>query len=260
MVSTRLGPRGSSTGDKPVKKRAKKATKTSRKTPVQVVEESDYSSDEEDVEVDLLETVNKPTKSLFEDEVSDIATTDAVVAGDVVPGAQDSGELPTRLDVGEQTKPVDSILKDACARAEDGSFLSKTAKEQRKVQARKQGDRNDWFDMKVPELTPEVKQDLQALRLRNYMDPKRFYKTADSKTLPKEFQIGTVVEGLGEYKSHRVRKRDKKQTFVDEILADEKVQSYASRIFRDVQSQKQSGGKKDLLRKRKRMRQHLTRR
>jgi hypothetical protein len=33
-----------------------------------------------------------------------------------------------------------------------------------------------WFDMSAPIITPELKRELQLLRSRAYIDPKRFYK------------------------------------------------------------------------------------
>ena len=33
-----------------------------------------------------------------------------------------------------------------------------------------------WFNMKAPELTPELKADLKVIKMRGSMDPKRFYK------------------------------------------------------------------------------------
>jgi hypothetical protein len=47
------------------------------------------------------------------------------------------------------------------------------------------------------ELTEALKNDLKAIKFRNQIFPKRFYKNADSDALPKYFQIGTVVEGNG---------------------------------------------------------------
>lgn len=40
-------------------------------------------------------------------------------------------------------------------------------------------------------MTPELKREVQAMRLRNALDPKRFYKGAakDSKTMPEFFQV-----------------------------------------------------------------------
>lgn len=33
-----------------------------------------------------------------------------------------------------------------------------------------------WFDLPATEVTPEIKKDLQLIKLRAYVDPKRFYK------------------------------------------------------------------------------------
>jgi len=40
-------------------------------------------------------------------------------------------------------------------------------------------------------MTPELKREVQAMRLRNALDPKRFYKggAKDSKTMPEFFQV-----------------------------------------------------------------------
>ena len=54
----------------------------------------------------------------------------------------------------------------------------------------------DWYNMKAPEITPELKEDLKALKLRNIIDPSRFYKKSDSKKLPKFFQDGRILENM----------------------------------------------------------------
>ena len=43
--------------------------------------------------------------------------------------------------------------------------------------------------MPAPQLTQELKNDLKLLRMRNALDPARHYKTADSKNLPRYFQV-----------------------------------------------------------------------
>ncbi|KAJ0065136.1 hypothetical protein NL108_005616, partial [Boleophthalmus pectinirostris] len=45
-----------------------------------------------------------------------------------------------------------------------------------------------WFNMKAPEITQELKGDLQLLRMRGSMDPKQFYKKNDRDGFPKYFQ------------------------------------------------------------------------
>ena len=34
----------------------------------------------------------------------------------------------------------------------------------------------NWFNMKATEMTPEIENDLKALKLRHIIDPSRFYK------------------------------------------------------------------------------------
>lgn len=43
--------------------------------------------------------------------------------------------------------------------------------------------------MPVPEMTEELKNNLQVLKMRSVMDPKHFYKKNDMEVLPKYFQV-----------------------------------------------------------------------
>lgn len=46
-----------------------------------------------------------------------------------------------------------------------------------------------WFNMTAPELTKELKGDLQVLKMRGSLDSKRFYKKNDRDGFPKYFQV-----------------------------------------------------------------------
>lgn len=48
----------------------------------------------------------------------------------------------------------------------------------------------NWYNMKAPEITEEMKNDLEILKMRSTLDPKHFYKKNDFKNLPKYFQVG----------------------------------------------------------------------
>lgn len=48
-----------------------------------------------------------------------------------------------------------------------------------------------WFDLPAPEMTDELRRELQIIRLRHHMDPKRHYKRLSEK-LPKFFQVRTI--------------------------------------------------------------------
>jgi hypothetical protein len=98
--------------------------------------------------------------------------------------------------------------------------------------------------MPAPTVTPEIKKELQLLQLRGVMDPKRHYKASDMKGIPKYFQIGTVVEGGADFYSGRLTKKERKGTFADELLADTSLNSYRKRKYKEIQEEKQAGGKK----------------
>jgi len=106
------------------------------------------------------------------------------------------------------------------------------------------GDAGDgWFGMKPTPMTEDVKRDLRLIRNRNYLDPKRFYKSADP-IEKKVVQIGTVVEGAAEYYSSRLTKKQRRTNLVDEVLADPATASYAQNKYRDMQREKTAAAMK----------------
>lgn len=102
--------------------------------------------------------------------------------------------------------------------------------------------------MKAPELTQELKGDLQVLKMRGSLDSKRFYKKNDRDGFSKYFQVsrqhwipfptkpfkftvsvtahiacwqvGTVVDNPVDFYHSRVPKKARKRTMVEELLAD----------------------------------------
>eukprot|EP00246_Nothoceros_aenigmaticus_P000626 TRINITY_DN10878_c0_g1_i1.p1 TRINITY_DN10878_c0_g1~~TRINITY_DN10878_c0_g1_i1.p1 ORF type:complete len:212 (-),score=33.88 TRINITY_DN10878_c0_g1_i1:591-1226(-) len=102
----------------------------------------------------------------------------------------------------------------------------------------------EWANMPAPTITPELKKDLELLRLRTVVDPKRHYKAPDSKKLPERFQIGRVIEGPADFYSARLTKREQKSSFADELLSDPSLKTFRKRKYDQIQSQKQAGGKK----------------
>lgn len=100
-----------------------------------------------------------------------------------------------------------------------------------------------WFDMPAATMTPEMARELQLLRLRGVLDPKRHYKASDSKAAPKYFQVGTVVEGAADFYSGRLTKKERKLTFADELLTDSSLLRFRKRKYLQIQEQKEAGGK-----------------
>ncbi|GFF60443.1 rRNA-processing protein fcf2 [Aspergillus udagawae] len=100
----------------------------------------------------------------------------------------------------------------------------------------------DWFNLPKTELTTELKRDLQLIRMRSVLDPKRHYKKEGGKAQPPKYsQLGTIIEGPTEFFSGRIAKKDRKKTFVEDALALERETKRFASKYREIQSSKQSG-------------------
>lgn len=104
----------------------------------------------------------------------------------------------------------------------------------------------DWFNMKAPELTPELREDLKALQLKNIIDPSRFYKKSDSKKLPKFFQVGRIMDNITEGKKYRLKKSEVKNRMAEEILETDLAKNYSVRKFEELQTKKRKLGIKKM--------------
>ncbi|GLJ13952.1 hypothetical protein SUGI_0223050 [Cryptomeria japonica] len=101
-----------------------------------------------------------------------------------------------------------------------------------------------WFDMPAQIITSELKKDLQLLKLRNVIDPKRHYKADDSKGLPKYFQVGTVIEPATEFYSARLTKKEHKPTIADELLSNPDLSRYRKRKNAEFDNQQNTVSRK----------------
>lgn len=80
--------------------------------------------------------------------------------------------------------------------------------------------------------------------MRGVLDPKRHYKKENSKAAAPEFsQVGTIIEGATEYYSARLQNKDRKKTFVEEVLAGEAESGRFKRKYEEIQTSKTSGKK-----------------
>jgi hypothetical protein len=89
-------------------------------------------------------------------------------------------------------------------------------------------------------MSSQLKTDLAIIRNRNYLDPKKFYKTADNFD-GKVLQLGTVIEGSNEYYTSRLTKKERRMNLTDEVMADRTVTEYAKRKYRELQAEKDVG-------------------
>ncbi|KAJ2786430.1 rrna-processing protein fcf2 [Coemansia interrupta] len=134
---------------------------------------------------------------------------------------------------------VDAVVNGAKAAA-DPTVKHKSKKEIVDDKSKHAGKK--WFGMKAPVLTPELKNDVRVLQLRNVLDPKRFYKKdAGTKKIPKYFEMGTVIEGPTEFYSARMTKKERKTNLVDELLADKQARDYFKRKVGEIHTKNNSG-------------------
>ncbi|KAL2233349.1 rRNA-processing protein fcf2 [Sesamum indicum] len=136
-------------------------------------------------------------------------------------------------------KPNSQLIDGLFLPPNDPRKLNKLSKKQVKDTAGK-----NWFDMPAQTITPELKKDLQLLKLRSAVDPKRHYKKGDSrsKTLPKYFQVGTVIESATEFFTGRLTKKERKTTLADELLSDGNLREYRKRKVREIEEVNRPAG------------------
>jgi hypothetical protein len=178
--------------------------------------------------------------------------TAAAIKRSLVPDQLDSGAAQHAVFLefkGRRHAEGAALLQDARSKEEQSvvsTGLDVVARSYaQREETRKKTAGRKWFDMESEELSADARRDFALLRMRNYLDPKKFYKSSDHhKKLPKHFQMGVVVEGAHEFKSARMTKKERRQTFTDEIMADDSVRQYTKRVFSQVQAARSGRGKK----------------
>lgn len=92
-----------------------------------------------------------------------------------------------------------------------------------------------WGHMTAKELTPELKRDLQIIRMRGVLDPKRFYRSSDmKKELPKYFQVGTLIGGAEDAGT----KKKPRGTMLQDVMGDAKIRKRTKDQFGKIQAVK----------------------
>ncbi|KAF2715957.1 Fcf2-domain-containing protein [Polychaeton citri CBS 116435] len=152
------------------------------------------------------------------------------VSSDGTVASIDTSRLPQKQNVQKQLGP---------RKIEDPAVTKSAAIEKKKASAGK-----NWFNMPKTDLTPELKRDLQLLKMRNVLDPHRHYKKDGGKMKAPEYsQVGIIQEGPTEFFSGRIENRNRKQTLVEEVLAGEQDSGRFKRKYGDIQDKKTSGKK-----------------
>ncbi|XP_011873608.1 PREDICTED: deoxynucleotidyltransferase terminal-interacting protein 2 [Vollenhovia emeryi] len=147
----------------------------------------------------------------------------------------------------KEVNPLDKILAKSVIKSDFERLhvvppyvLSKRQLEmQKRREKRRMGAGAGWFNMRAPEITPEIRHDLEVLKMRSALDPKHFYKKNDTKALPKHFHVGKVVDSPMDFYSSRLTKKERKRTIVDELMADAEFTKYNKRKYKEIIEEKQ---------------------
>ncbi len=115
--------------------------------------------------------------------------------------------------------------------------LKESAKEKKLKREQSEQTLKDWHGFKKRELTEEDEQDLLAIKLRKYIDPKSSGKRADE--LNKNYmQLGTIMDDHLTGKSGRIKKKDRKERVIDQFRAEDATIGFTKKKFQDIQSNK----------------------
>ncbi|KAM4636438.1 deoxynucleotidyltransferase terminal-interacting protein 2 [Discoglossus pictus] len=211
--------------------------------PSQPVDEEDDFIDEEDEDAELL---NKPKQGFVLSTSIDTGINIKDMGGLYISfDAEKPKAGPSLLKKMKENRNKEEILKKSIITPdfekkesvppyrESVNKLKRMRKEE-KEKTTGQG----WFDMKAPEMTEELKNDLKALKMRSAMDPKRFYKKNDRDGFPKYFQVGTIVDNPVDFFHSRIPKKERKRTIVEELLADAEFRRYNKRKYQEIIAEK----------------------
>jgi len=134
------------------------------------------------------------------------------------------------------------------------SRIGKRAERRKKLELKEATSGKNWYDMPRLEETDEIKKDLEILKLRGTLDPARHFRKSDRKRAnPKYFHVGTIVETAADFYSGRLPKKDRKQTLVEELMADAKIKQRLKKKLakREAITKKIMLRKKNMLKKKK---------
>ena len=101
-----------------------------------------------------------------------------------------------------------------------------------------------WFNMRAPELTTELKQELKAVQIGGLSEPYQFHKKSDRKGYAKFFQIGTIQDNILDGKASRLKKSEIKNSIAEQLLDFDIEQNFTLRKFNEYQEQRKKIGLK----------------
>ncbi|KAI1185918.1 Fcf2 pre-rRNA processing-domain-containing protein [Nemania serpens] len=158
----------------------------------------------------------RPTNNEIADNNNAATETPASIPAASVPGSQKGRQLSVRVPEARKSK------KEMAHKANAGP---------------------QWFNLPATDLTPELRRDLQLLKMRDVLDPKRHYKKDTTRAIPEFSQVGTVIPGPTDYFNARMTKKERKRTLLEDVLETEDVTRRFKNKYGEIQAVKTSGKK-----------------
>ncbi|KAI2626473.1 Fcf2-domain-containing protein [Hypoxylon sp. NC1633] len=152
--------------------------------------------------------------------------------------------VPVKLAIAKAPQPEPLTSSKDNSKSEKLSVRIPEARRSKKEMAVKTDAGPSWFNLPKTDLTPQLKKDLQLLRMRDVLDSKRFYRKDSSRAMVPEFSsVGTIIEGPTDFYNARLTKKERKRTLLEEVLETEDVTRKFKSKYGQIQEAKTSGKK-----------------
>ena len=170
------------------------------------------------------------------------------------PNKQKNSDFLNEKDLLTYKKKSEEVMSKYCTLYSKENAVKPLNENYLEKKRRREENRNStgpkWFNMKAPELTTELKQELKAVQLGKLSEPFQFHKKNDRKGYAKFFQIGTIQDNILDGKANRLKKNEIKNRSAEQLLDYDLEQNFTLRKFNEYQEQrKKLGIKKSKLNK-----------
>ncbi|KAK0738582.1 hypothetical protein B0T18DRAFT_441269 [Schizothecium vesticola] len=100
-----------------------------------------------------------------------------------------------------------------------------------KKKAPKDNAGSDWYNLPKTDLTPELRRDLQVLKMRDVVAAgKQFFRKDNRKdSVPEYCQVGTIIAGATDGSNNRLTRKERKRTIVEEVLSTANTSKFKSK-------------------------------
>ena len=169
-----------------------------------------------------------------------------IIPGYIAPMALDSSSLDIyKQRKGSQRKEISTSMSSINTKPSD--FVSKNFKlakaDPSVTQRNKSNAGSSWFGFEATPNSSSLQADISIIRNRNYINPKKFYKSSDfgKKGEKRMVQLGTVIEGSMEsVHTNRLTKKQRKDNVLEEVMGEtfDTKHDYVKKKYTNMQREK----------------------